>query len=440
MTASPADPAKAAAEARTAALAAARAGLPQAASKPLEGTVDVGEGSGYLAHWPARAALRQVAGTVAHDIAEAVTGQRSTVSADGPARPPRVLLVEDRDLAARDWPLGQALADLARHERVLGQLAEVVAALGDALRRDRPPPATGEPERRRDLGPRDTVAVPLSEQVSAQAASAADVIGLLRSDWTVTSASTGTATSVLTAAVAAALLAEERCEVLVEGFHLVPSTGTVHDALDRALRADLDLARAQARLQTLLDRRPADDPDEQVQRARERDREATTVRAAWATTLVALMTAPEGGIAPLAAAAVRAAVGGARGAGTHVVHLSLDSSGTDVVSRRSLFGPSGRLWLVGGVTVSWLLLWPTGGSLQQAGSARQGWRTEYDLNTGRFAEALIPSPDEAPGATTRLRRPHFWSAPPELAPRLLFSGLALAGGFWLVADALSKLT
>ncbi|WP_369131733.1 hypothetical protein [Modestobacter sp. I12A-02662] len=426
MTASPADPAKAAAEARTAALAAARAGLPQATSKPLEGTVDVGEGTGYLAHWIARAALVEVAETVAAAI-------RADVGAA------RVLLVEDRSLATRDWPLGQVLADLARHERVLGQQLDVLSALIGALR-ERP----AVPEDRVDLleldrflAVRGDVAVPLTERVATHAASAADLLGLLRSDYAVTSASTGTPSSVLTAAVAAALLAKEGGDVLVEGFHLVPATGPVHLALDRALRADLDLTRAQAGLQSLLDRHPDNDQDERVQRARERDEETTALREAWTRTLAGLMTAPEGGVAPLAAAAVQAAVRGEHRVGTHVVHLSLDSSGTDVVSRRSLFGPSGRLWLVGGVTVSWLLLGPEGTSLEKAGSAHHGRRTEYDLATGAFAGAAIGDGDH--GATApAVRRSRFSATSPERTPRLIAIGLALAGGFWLVADALSK--
>ncbi|WP_222265574.1 hypothetical protein [Modestobacter marinus] len=423
MTASPSDPA----EARSAALAAARAGVPQTSSRPLEGTLDASGGPGHLASWTARLALLSVAGTVADAIATAVRGST------GGSR--RVLLVEDRALAQRDWPYGHVLADLARHRVTLARQEDVLATVIDALLPAGRPPATGGPadrERRRELG--DTVAVPLTEGVAAHAASAADLVGLLWSGHTVTSASTETSSSVLTAAVAARLAEQSDLEVLVEGFHLVPARGPVHEALDRVLAADADLARAQARLRTLLAARPADDPDPQLEHARERDRETTDLRMSWAAALAGLMTAPEDGLAPLAAAAVQAAVRGV--AGTHVVHLSLDSSGTDVVSRRSLFGPSGRLWLIGGVTVSWLLLRPTGDALREAGSAHQGWRTEYDLSTGASVGAEIPDP---PGGTTgRLKTPGLFSASPERAPRLIVSGLALVGGLWLLADAFSK--
>lgn len=437
MTAPANDPATAAADARTAAMQAARAALPQSTSKPRQGTVTLGEGTGHLARWTARLALLAAAADIATAIGEA-TGDA------GAAR--RVLLVEDLDLAGRDWPYGAVTAELARHHR---SLAAQLAAVTRSIRALRADARVAEGDERLDVllggglvlgvmnGQAPRTAVPLTEHLTATATSAADVIGLLRSDYTVASATHDTATGVLTAAVAERLRAAG-IEVVVPGFHLVPADeGPVNEALDRTLDADLSLAAAQLQLQELLAARTGEDADPDAARGKERDLQTTAVRAAWATTLTALMTAPADGMPPLAAAAVQAALRNGGAGTTHVVHLSLDSSGTDVISRQSLFGPSGRLWLVGGITASWLMVGAAGPGLTKAGSHHQGWRTEYDLKTGASAGAVLAQPGTVATGTGKPFRPTSPAA--DLVPRLIAIGLAAAGGLWLVVDALTKL-
>jgi hypothetical protein len=411
-------------------------------------------------------ALLEVAELIAEDLRgrlQRIQEPRTTPPASEPERP-RVLLVEDRDLTARDWPYAHVLGDLERHARSLAQ--QVVLVLDaieavEALDTDDNPtevPADDGPVvivpgdgLRRFIDRPDQPTLPITERLAAYTASAADVLGLLRTDYTVTSSTTDAKSSTLTAAVAAAL-AEPGVDVLVEGFHLVQPDGPVHAALDCTLEADATLAVVQARLQRRLSAL-ADEGAPQVVRARDRDAEATAVRGAWAAALTSLTTAPADGPPPLAAAALRAAVRDVRTGITHVVHLSLDSSGTDVVTQRSLFGPSGRLRLVGGVTLSWLLVGAGGGELAGAGSRYQGWSTEYDLKTGHFSGAAIPAFTNVGGRAqaetgTRAQAATVEPTPPPLKPswassdvpsRLVVLGLALAGTAWLVMDGISRL-
>ncbi|MGY1608756.1 hypothetical protein [Geodermatophilus sp. SYSU D00700] len=396
----------------------------------------------------------------------AQVSQASPAPASGsssPQRRPRLLLVEHRDLVAKDWPYAHVLWNLQHHAQSLRQRSDLVTeAISDLDGLEPTPPGTDEDlnslasrddlllftSRRRGLG-----TIPITEQISAYTASAADVLGLLRTDYALSSSALDVSSSTLTAAVASALIAQP-VDVVVDGFHLVQEEGPVHTALNATLAVDAALAVAQANLQRRLFDYSEDDRP-QVTRARELDKEATAIRAAWAATLTSLTTAPAEGLPPLAAAAVQAAIRDVPTGVTHVVHLSLDSSGTDVISRRSLFGPSGRLRLVGGVTVSWLLVTTAAGTgtgaLIGAGSRYQGWATDYDLGTGAFAGAPIAAfaplqrkaqaqLAESPPADVVPTKPALkmrWKSS-ETASGLIVAGLAVAGAAWLLLDGLSK--
>lgn len=376
---------------------------------PPDPAAPAADASGYLARWAAHTALGDAAAAVVADLA----------ALDGCTA---VLLVEDRDLLGRDGPHRQVRWQLDHHERALRRGAEAVedavAAL-DPTGTD-PGPAAGHHR---------AVQSPV-EALAAQATSVADVLGLLRPDYTVAAADVPARTPALTAAVAGRLLGTPGSPtVVLDRFRLLEAGGPVGAALGDAVRAADDLAAAHRQLRDLLGRRQGHDAGPAVAQGAEREAEAAALLAAWDAALTTLVTAPPGGVAPLEAAAVQAAVHGTHPPVSHVVALSLDSSGADVVTRRSLFGPSGRLWLVGGVTASWLALRTADGVLVTAGSSHHGRRIAYDLGTGAHQGEPIAGSPAASLPSSGLER---WQ-------RALVGALAVTGIGWVVADAVSKL-
>lgn len=418
---------KAAAEARKAAVDAARAALPVASSSPLGALPAIGDGAGFLGRWVVHQALEDAADALAEDL-RALDGVRG------------VLLVEDRDLVARDWAWAQVTRELERHRTRLETARADLEAAARAVTGTLPDQAAVGS--RRDLAARRPTGPTVSplEVASAHAAAAADVVGLLASEWSVTPSSVDLTTAPLTAAVADRLLApagdaRASVPVVVDRLRLVPAQGPVHDLLDRTARAAAALGDARRTVATRLPDE-ADGEADGLVRLRVALADADAADAEWAAGLAALTTAPAGAVPPLAAAAVQSAVHGRDPAVTHVVALSVDSAGADVVARRHLFSPGDRVWLAGGVVVSWHVVRTSDGALVRSRSLRRGRRVRYDLATGR-AEGTRPDATTHDGALASPGSPR-----PSLAELVQVGAVGLVGllvAAWLAVDAWTRL-
>jgi hypothetical protein len=426
---------KAVADAKASVIASA---VPDLSGAPT-GTVTVGEKAGAFAAWLAHRALADAAG----EIASRVQGELT-----GPAA--RVLVVEERYLAAGDWTFTQTDQRITRLQQrltpLLGDIAHAAMDLSVAVAAWTKDEAVAAPGQRHaelqaeevkavdaPTGEADEVAATATAASPAGAFSAAvDLMGLLRTDYTLTSA-TVTANPAELATLTAGALARLGAGVAVEldGDVLVresPLLGrfagllTTRDEIARplaaldglvaAVAADLTARTAQlatmgaawtetAKAGAVAVSGLSQDIEQRLQRIARRERArgpaqatADAVRQVLAdvdAAAAAMVQAPAGGPAELLMAATRERLGvaAAKKGITHVLYVHADELGADVVTRRSLLGTSGRLGFLGGATTSWLLLETESGTLTSGGASHPARWMIYDLATGESAVAAV---------------------------------------------------
>lgn len=333
--------------------------LPPAPAKPPEGTVGVSDTSGLVAELAAYAVLTRCAERVAAAVPDDAT----------------VLVVEDRDLVASDWPYLVVDGELTRHQKDLEQAREALAGAKPA---------------------QDGLAfVGAVVAAAGVIASAASIVGMFRSDYSFTGRALSIAPASLTAAVVHQLRARKTPpEVVVDAFQLLTGSAVFErlsalrdQAADaRRSAANLDVEHLAPRERTLqrlgtqiteaeatraeaLDKgEPTDAVDARLAQLRGEEDEAvkgaaplrSAVRAAekvldridaFVTAVTAL---PATGYPIVVAAAVRERLHADQKPVTHVLHAAAGSAGGETVTRRSLWRSS--IAFVGGCHVSYLLL------------------------------------------------------------------------------------
>lgn len=375
-------------------IAEARAGAAKAwtrepLTKPVEGTVTVGDGTGTVGRAAAYALLGNAAATIADQVVA--------------AKAMRVLLVDHVDLAASDWC----------HAIVNSQITRLTAA----AQRSRLALTSADVRRGAASAPTRSLAGlgAAATLIPSLVGAVADVAGYFRSDYTVGKVEVTASSTPLVASVAGALTARG-ITVHVDGLALFDAdTGTV-GAFGRMLDARWDLLDARLRTTQGLLQRAEDEvieaqadvdeakaaatatPGEQ-QEAAVRTTKAALARAqdevARAQGLVdaaakveelidnhvtAVTTvAPEQSLPPLAQAALRDLVHDPV-RDIHVLALSVDHVGSDASTRRALFR-SPTTTYIGAAHVSAVLLAP-GGDVAVGATVALTSATHVSLKSG----------------------------------------------------------
>lgn len=382
---------KAIADARSAAM---KAWLPEPKTAPLEGTVDVADGTGAVGRV---AALALLAGAAAH-IAAGVKE----------AKAERVLVVDQIDLAASDW--SHALV----HSQ-LDPLADAAKRVKVALDATGSTPTGASTRSIAALGTAATV-------VPALIGSAADVAGYFRSNYTVAKVDITATSTPLVAAVASELI-RNQITCYVDGLALFHQRSSTMAAFGRLLDLRWSLLEARLRAsQTALQRAKDEVTKAQtaVDAAKDQSAELRTAKAelsrsqdhaalvqgvidaaakleelidTFATTVTTVVG--DAALPPLGQAALRDLAHDPKDR-VHVLALSLDEVGVDGITRRQLFR-SPTTTYVGATHVSGLLLAP-GGSVAMAttyagtGTARVALKTGEVVTWSQTGGATTPPP------------------------------------------------
>ncbi len=395
-----ADADKATAEAQKATLVAQ---LPVSDTKPLEGKTEVGDKVGLVAELVAQTLLSVAAEGIATKV----------------PKDARVLIVEDRRLVASDWTYQIVHQELGQQKQALDSGLSMVRAAAELPKQESP----AEPETPAFLG---ALTAP-----QAIIGSAATLVGMFQTDYSITSRDVTTTGTPLVSAVAGALLVEKNASrhVLVDAFHLVDASPIFSDfgaltkqrseleriklelhtarivaAAHRAadLRAELK-AVAESRDKALADPKSTKsllvklEAREKELRENHAKVEAELPRARAAVTFAeslitrfdafatAVLATPQGdGYPPLVVAALRERLHPGTGDPpvTHVLYLGSESAGAETVTRRSFFKPAGRMHYMGGVQVSFLLLETKTNMTTAAGTESLLGSMRYNLGAG----------------------------------------------------------
>lgn len=376
--------------------------LPTSEVTPPEGKVDVGENVGLVAEVLARSQLEVAARRIADEVAQEVN------------RGATLLIVEDRDLVRTDWPYEAIRRELEQHKTAIGRATD---ALRDGAEAEVSPESLA-------LG------APLVA-ASGLLGAVASVAGMFRTDYSITSRKVEVGTTPLVSALAEVLrLVDDPPKVRIDRFTTL-SESPIIDGFWGAYDARVELQRralplnhesilpTDRRLTSLRAERkeaetaytkglaegktPAQLPDlherlRDLQRQIDESEKATAskrtlfavaeaVGARFDAFATAVTTAPkEGGLPPLVAAAVRESLhqSGPRVV-THVLYAAVEGSGGETITKKGLFGRSGRVAFLGGCQVSYLLLDLEAGLTVRGGTWPLLARLEYDLGSGELA-------------------------------------------------------
>jgi hypothetical protein len=272
----------------------------------------------------------------------------------------RILLVESRDLIGSDWP----------HRVVDSQLGSEAAALAAALA-GLPSPAPPGPPVQADVeapegddvaggGPQGLVFPPVAAAQAGIAAvtTAASLVGMFRTDYAISGGEVKIGNTPLLAATAE-YLRDRGCAVIVDGFDLLDGALVDRFWEARALRIELE--------QQVMGLRTgygaADLGDATVpagsEEARARLAEAEVAIKVFDEFTKAVTVAPATGGPPLLVTAAQRErlhlpPGDSR-AISHVLYVAIEGGGQAAITKRKLFGRSGRMNYLGGAQVSYLL-------------------------------------------------------------------------------------
>jgi hypothetical protein len=387
-----------------------KAMFPVPAVKAPEGEVKVGDKVGYVAELVAYAQTQRAGQDIASAFPETV-------------QPQRVLVVENRAMAAAYWPFALLAPDLDRYVTGLDAvIAEVEAELA------KPPPALpdtgGEPEeteREKSL-----LVAGAAAAIPSLVGAAADIVARFRTDYSVTSREVKMGSTPLVASVVSALISKG-VPVVVDTLRTLSRSDLV-TKFHRANAARLALVRLRHRLaeerlapiKARLDAVTLQHKDTSA-RETEEDRPALLTqlteaigehRAAMGTAQAllanvdslliafdayakAVTTAPDNATAPLLAAALYECLNGVAPEVSHVLYVGVDSSGGEMIIKKGLFRQSGKVGFVGGCQVSYLLATADGAPIA-AGTQAYASHLTYDLNSGEATSSkritIVPRP------------------------------------------------
>jgi hypothetical protein len=400
------------AEARQAIAAAQKATvaalLPSSDVKPLEGKVDVGTGVGLVAQLIGYQLLDEASARIAKAIARC-----GVKGAD-------ILVVEDRLLAGTDWVYEGIQHELAALAPALDQM---LADLGPTeLQRAEIVPTVPQLRTELFMAPLGLAAVAVSPVIGA----AASLLGMFKTDYSITSREVKIGTTPLVAAVANRLV-EQKHNITVDQFSLIAGSRivadfrSVHDKRDQVeqesiklkygsvLPADRRIEDLRAQMKdawTELDKALSGettgkhqiaDLRSQLRAAKadlgevESDSASARAKVAAAEALIARFdafataatTAPSTGNPPLLSAALRERLHRSgddpKTSLTHVLFVGIEGSAGETITRTSRFGRSGQVVYMGGAQVSYLVLEVKRNRLVAAGTESLLGHLQYDL-------------------------------------------------------------
>ena len=433
-----------AAEAKAASL---KSLLPSVTGAP-KGEVTLGDKAGAFGPWRAHEMIDAVAKEIAAKVKDAL-----------PEEAARVLVVNDRALLESDWTARQVHGTLDRLNRRIAALKTVVVAGKETLRRGvdeytqaeaRQGATTADQSaQRRGAGATVSAGAPagaLPAGVPGALGAAVDLLGLIRTDYTVT-ASTVTPGPAELITLTAAHLAAKEVSVEADVFATVGTSPSLRkftgllDARDAVVETlsglTQTLAPVEAELAAIAGRIAIVEPqwaqavadgkeDAAVQALRQAvdtiswqasRREAVAgparVLVTYAQQVVAdvdaaaaaLVQAPAGGQAPLFTAAQRERLetgDNVEARITHVLYVSLDAVAADTVTRRSILGASGIVRFLTATNASWLLLDTATGTVAGGSQESNADIMTFSLETG---DATYGGKPEALNASSVLKDP-----------------------------------
>jgi hypothetical protein len=418
-----------------------------------KGEVTLGEKAGAFGPWRAHQVIDGTARRIAEYVPKLLAGTSD----------PRVLVVDNRSLLPSDWTAHYVRSTLDRLSTRLGaldnQIADALQRLNEAITEYETEeaaqgPTADEPRvnRRRGAdqggtadtaGPAVTTGATASTTASGPGApagtldAAVNLLGLLRTDYTITAtavSATPSELATLTAGHLAAQVAKEalggdaqnRVTVEADAFSTMrpsPCTNRLTAILagrDNAVQAisavqarltpvDAELTSIKARI-ALVEQTwataTAENQNETVtaplrfaveqlvQQASRREKAAGPARTVIAhaqqviadvdATVAALLKAPEGGEASLLTAVQRERLDARVTAEriTHVLYVNLDAVAADAVTRRSILGTSGRIRFLSAGNASWLLLTTSSGTIAGGGQVSLADAMTFGLEDG----------------------------------------------------------
>jgi hypothetical protein len=318
---------------------------PTTAAAP-EGKVSVEDKDGMVG--------RMVAYRLLDKAAEAM--HDAIVSTAGHGVEKRILLVESRDLIGSDWP----------HRVVDSQLTSESAALAAALAGlpspapPGPPPVHADVDEPEEQGvataeaKRDLVFPPIQAEIAA-VTTVASLVGMFRTDYAISGGEVKIGNTPLLAATAE-YLRDRGCDVVVDGFDLLD--GALVDRFWEARALRIDLERQVMGLRTGYGAADGTAPAGS-ELARARLAEAEVAIKAFDEFTKAVTVAPASGGPPLLVTAAQRErlhlPPDDERAISHVLFVAIEGGGQAAITKRKLFGRSGRMNYLGGAQVSYLL-------------------------------------------------------------------------------------
>ena len=386
------------AEAQKAALVAQ---LPPSDVKPLEGKVDVGAGVGLVG--------QLVAYQLLGDAAATIVG----VFRKGGVKQANVLVVEDRLLVGTDWA----------YVTVRRQLGFQKKAIDDMLT-ELTPPQPGQPS-----GGFTATLLPAAVAAPAVIGAAATLLGMFRTDYSITSRDVKIGTTPLIAAVANKLLDDDH-QVSVDYFSLVADAAIARDffgvqakrnelaqknlslkisnvlpadrriedlraemkdvwsALDKALTGEAKGTAQTEELRKRLETLKSTLAETEIESApdRAKNSRAEAVIAQFDAFATAVTTATGTGNPPLLMAALREGLhvpedqSSTQARYSHVLFVGVEGGAAETITRRSLFRSSGQVGYMGGLQVSYLLHDVVQNRTVAGGTESLLAHLKYDLN------------------------------------------------------------
>jgi hypothetical protein len=422
--------------------------LPSATDAP-KGEVTVGVGAGAFGPWRAHRIVDGIATNIAKSAHDALSRTENA----------RVLVLSDRSSLLPDhWTARQVAGTLtrltARIDGLTARLTESATTLKTDIEnlrkaeKDRQAESTTSRRRgvdapdRRSVEPADaaseggeltTKQSPTPSPVPGALGAAADLLGLLRTDYAITATAVTANPSELETLTAARLAkasgngGSSHGPIRVEAdtyttLRHSPSNDSLRSLLEKrdvlALQTvelrevltpvEAELTAIKSRLST-LEQEWATAVAEQKDVAKDlraavdslaRDAGARENLAGPARTLAAhvervltetdeavaaLLRGGEDGPAPLLMAAMRERLDAEEESErfTHVLYVNVDALGADAITRRSILGTSGRIRFVGAGSASWLLLDASDGTISDGGQVNLADVMAFDLEGGR---------------------------------------------------------
>ncbi len=438
--------------------ASALGGLAPGIDDAPKGAVTLGEKAGSLGPWLAHRVLAEAGAEIA-----------ASVGGLGLLAHSVVLVTDDADLLVSDVLSRQVLGSMAARTTELGEVRPLISSAFATLEADiarysakETAPAQGA-DASVKLILEDLIANPAVVEAIAKAAgdaeaakgkaaagaaaaqdcgpigAAVDLVRLLATDFTVTSAAVSVRSATLAVVTAGALAktlaepAESNHHVVLDGLTVAAKDSPTLDLYGKLTSAasvtSLEIQKLQSKaaavaaeaaeyqgsvhkLQTAWtaaatskDAAPggADKVkaalDELTLRVTRRTSAATAAQTAAESAmavvsaahadLTALTTPDAKGVMPLVRTCSREGMHQNPATVTHVLHLEATNAGADVVTRRSVLGSSGRVTYLAGTNAAWALAEVATGHLRAGGATYPARQMTHDLTSGRSTESVI---------------------------------------------------